>query len=111
MYITTSKLVIQNTFWNVTNPNPLHWGYIPFLHAAQGSSVCAILPILTLGAGMSLAHGTSIWPSWDVYPGGPMHFSMGTLGPSISGLRVGLSEGCTGGWARGFVRVLWVGGT
>jgi len=66
----THNLDIQHTFWNVANPDPLRWGYVPFLHAAQGSSVCTILPVLTLGAGMSPAHGT--------YPSG--HLGMCTQG-------------------------------
>src|SRR5260221_10128737 len=66
----THNLDIQHTFWNITNPDPLYWGYVPFLHAAQGSSVCAIPPILTLEAGMSPAHRT--------YPSG--HLAMCTQG-------------------------------
>ncbi len=66
-------------------------GLHPLFCMQSKAVVCsAIPPILTLVAGMSLAHGKSIWPSWDVYPGGPMHYSAGTLGPST--LRCGLGQ-------------------
>src|SRR5260221_12811997 len=66
-------------------------GLHPLFCMQPKAVVCsAIPPILTLVAGMSLAHGKSIWPSWDVYPGGPMHYSVGTLGPST--LRCGLGQ-------------------
>ncbi len=65
-------------------------GLRPLFCMQPKAVVCStILPVLTLVAGMSPAHGKSIWPSWDVYPGGPMRYSMGTLGPSTLGCGLG----------------------
>ncbi len=113
LYTGTQNPVIQYTFWNITNPHPLHWGHVPISHAVQGISSVQHYSTHTdpWGWHVSGPWNISTWPSQDVYPGGPHMLFCWYSGAIHSWLWVGLSEGCVGGWAGRAVRVLWVGGT